>query len=167
MESTLRVSNLSLIGCATENSSKEYSARAIMIALIRVAGKLRLKMIKWTAKASSSNPYTAGKLCNKMDRFDSEVVFSPNRLLKPLKRSNPGHAEFKKVTWEEAIRDVAQRIKSIVSEKGGEAILPFSYGGNEGIVQNNAGFNFFKHIGASNLGRTICGSHCGCRNWGL
>ena len=156
---TFAVSNLSLIGCATENSSKRVFGACHHDCPDTCSWEIETQNDQVVSfKASSSNPYTAGKLCNKMDRFDSEVVFSPNRLLKPLKRVGAkGHAEFKEVSWEEAIRDVALRIKSIISEKGGEAILPFSYGGNEGIVQNNAGFNFFKHIGASNLGRTICG----------
>lgn len=32
-------------------------------------------------KASSDNPYTTGKLCNKMDNFPNDIAFNPNRIL--------------------------------------------------------------------------------------
>lgn len=37
-------------------------------------------------KASSDNPFTAGKLCDKMANYPTDVTYSPQRLLKPLKR---------------------------------------------------------------------------------
>lgn len=156
---TFAVSNLSLIGCATENASKKVFGACHHDCPDTCSWEIETQSGQVVSfKGSASNPYTAGKLCNKMDHFDSEVVFSPHRLLKPLKRVGAkGQAEFKEVSWEEAISDVAKRINTITSEKGGEAILPFSYGGNEGMVQGKAGRSFFKHIGASNLERTICG----------
>lgn len=153
------VSHLPLIGCATEHPNKTVYGACHHDCPDTCSWEIQTQNDQIVSfKGSSSNPYTAGKLCNKMDHFDSEVVFSPYRLLKPLKRSGPkGKAEFKEVSWNEAISDVSNRLKSIIAEKGGEAILPFSYGGNEGMVQNNAGDNFFKHIGASSLKKTICG----------
>ncbi|HOY12346.1 MAG TPA: molybdopterin-dependent oxidoreductase [Saprospiraceae bacterium] len=109
-------------------------------------------------KASESNPYTAGKLCNKMDNFHNEVVFSPHRLLKPLKRVGvKGAGDFAEISWDQALQEISEKLKTILNEKGGEAILPFSYGGNEGIIQGQAGRKLFAHMGASRLDRTICG----------
>ena len=111
-------------------------------------------------QASKSNPYTAGNLCDKMISFPNDVTYHPNRILSPLKRTGlKGKGEFKNISWEQAISEVAFKLQSIINEKGGEAILPYSFGGNQGKVQSRAISNrFFAHIGASQLERTICGS---------
>ena len=109
-------------------------------------------------KANTDNPYTAGQLCDKMVDYPTTVTFNPKRLLNPLKRTGKkGEGHFEEITWEKAISEISTRLQTIIKEKGGEAIMPFSYGGNEGKVQCNAGDNFFAHIGATELERTICG----------
>jgi len=109
--------------------------------------------------ASRSNPYTAGKLCGKMNDFPNDVTFHPDRILTPLKRVGPkGAGEFEAISWEQAIGEVAAKLKTILAEKGGEAVLPYSYAGTEGLVQRDAiSDRFFAHIGATRLERTICG----------
>ncbi|MCB0685044.1 MAG: molybdopterin-dependent oxidoreductase [Saprospiraceae bacterium] len=109
--------------------------------------------------ASTSNPYTAGKLCNKMNNFPKDVTFHPDRILTPLKRTgNKGEGTFEKVSWEEALRDIGNHLRKTLAESGGTAILPFGYAGTEGLVQNDAmSGRFFARLGASKLGRTICG----------
>lgn len=110
-------------------------------------------------KASSDHPFTAGKLCDKMMNYPTDVTYSSHRLLKPLKRvGQKGKGEFVEISWAQALSEVSTQLKTILREKGGEAILPFSYGGNEGMVQGRAGTRFFAHIGASQLDRTICGA---------
>ncbi|MDF1699478.1 MAG: molybdopterin-dependent oxidoreductase [Saprospiraceae bacterium] len=95
-----------------------------------------------------------------MISFPNDVTYHPDRILTPLKRTGPkGKGEFKKISWEQAISEVASKLQSIIDERGGEAILPYSFGGNQGKVQSRAISNrFFAHIGASQLERTICGS---------
>ncbi len=110
-------------------------------------------------KASTDHPYTDGRLCNKMDNFPNDVTYHPSRLLTPLKMvGKKGNGEFEPITWDKAISEIAAKLNNIISSKGGEAVLPFSYGGNQGIVQGGAVSNrFFAHIGATQLQRTICG----------
>ena len=110
-------------------------------------------------QANKNDPYTAGNLCNKMVNFPNDVTFHPDRILSPLKRSGPkGSGEFVKISWEQAISEVAAKLKDIIEQKGGEAILPYSFGGNQGMVQGGAiSSRFFARIGASQLERTICG----------
>jgi anaerobic selenocysteine-containing dehydrogenase len=110
-------------------------------------------------RANKNDPYTAGKLCNKMVSFPNDVTFHPDRVLSPLKRNGPkGSGEFVKISWEQAIHEVATKLKDIVEQKGGEAILPYSFGGNQGMVQGGAiSSRFFARIKASQLERTICG----------
>ena len=110
-------------------------------------------------KASQDNPFTAGKLCDKMVNFPQDVTYHPDRILTPLKRIGPkGEAQFEKISWEQAIQEVSDKLKAVIDKKGGEAILPYSFGGNQGMVQGDGiSKRFFARAGASRLERTICG----------
>src|SRR5262245_41073063 len=68
-----------------------------------------------------------------------------------------GAAAFLRISWDEALDEIAGRLQKISSEFGPEAILPYSYGGTLGHL-NNAGMahRFFHRLGASQLNRTIC-----------
>ncbi len=125
----------------------------------RCSWKVKTIDNKVTDFQASQNPYTAGKLCDKMVNFPNDVTFHSDRILTPLKRTGEkGKGEFAKISWKQAINEVATKLKSIINEKGGEAILPYSFGGNQGKVQSKVPNRFFAHIGASQLERTICGS---------
>ncbi|MCB9082245.1 MAG: molybdopterin-dependent oxidoreductase [Lewinellaceae bacterium] len=108
---------------------------------------------------NSANPYTGNSLCSKMNFFPQEVTFHPDRILTPLKRVGPkGKGTFAPISWEQALTEVATKLSTIIQEKGGEAVMPYSFAGTEGLVQNNAmGSRFFARIGATRLARTICG----------
>jgi anaerobic selenocysteine-containing dehydrogenase len=110
-------------------------------------------------KASNSNPFTAGKLCSKIDNFPDDVTFHQDRVLTPLKRiGKKGEAKFQRVSWDQAINEISTRLKNIITEKGGEAVLPYSFAGTEGLIQKEAISScFFAHIGSTKLERTICG----------
>ncbi|WP_228850847.1 molybdopterin-containing oxidoreductase family protein [Aegicerativicinus sediminis] len=112
-----------------------------------------------SVKASNDNPYTNGKLCSKMDYFLEDVTYHPDRILTPLKRiGNKGEGKFEPISWDKALAEISTKLKTIIDEDGGEAILPFSYGGNEGLVQRHAISDpFFALLGASQLEKTICG----------
>jgi anaerobic selenocysteine-containing dehydrogenase len=104
------------------------------------------------------HPYTRGTLCAKVNRY-LDRVYSPDRVLHPLRRVGAkGEGSFERVSWDEALAGIAGRLQEISDEHGAEAILPFSYAGNMGLVQY-AGMDrrFFARLGASRLGRTICG----------
>jgi anaerobic selenocysteine-containing dehydrogenase len=52
-----------------------------------------------------------------MDGFLNDVVYSPDRLLYPLKRVGPkGEARFERVSWDAALDDVASRMKQVLRE---------------------------------------------------
>jgi len=102
------------------------------------------------------HPFTRGTLCVKMNHYE-RTVHSPLRLTTPLLRSGPkGSGQFRTASWQEAIRQIADRWKKIISQYGAEAILPYSYAGTMGLIQRNAGHPFFHRLGASRLDRTIC-----------
>ena len=104
------------------------------------------------------HPPTHGALCTKVSRY-TERVYHPERLLQPLKRSGPkGSGQFVPVSWDEALDDIAARLKAIAA-RDPEAILPYSYAGTMGLVQGESmAGRFFHKLGASRLDRTICAS---------
>ena len=56
--------------------------------------------------------HTDGALCTKVSRY-AERTYHPERLLTPLKRSGPkGSGQFEPVGWDEALDDIATRLKA-------------------------------------------------------
>ena len=109
-------------------------------------------------QGNPDHKHTDGVLCTKVSRY-TERTYSPERLMFPLKRSGPkGSGQFVRVSWEEAIADIAAKLQTIAAQNP-EAILPYSYGGTMGWVQSESmASRFFHKIGASLLDRTICAS---------
>ncbi|HXA51445.1 MAG TPA: molybdopterin-dependent oxidoreductase, partial [Candidatus Acidoferrum sp.] len=86
--------------------------------------------------------------------------YHPERLLYPQRRVGAkGAGRFERISWDDALDTIAERLHAVAREFGSEAILPYSYAGNMGLL-NNAGMDrrFFHRLGASRLDRTICSS---------
>jgi len=101
--------------------------------------------------------FTQGFLCAKVNRY-LERVYSPERILHPMRRiGKKGEGRFARVSWEDATSEIAERFKRVIAEHGPEAILPYSYAGNMGLLSyGSLDRRFFQKIGASLLARTIC-----------
>ena len=85
-----------------------------------------------------AHPFTRGTLCAKVNHY-LERVYHPDRVLHPLKRVGPkGEGRFARVSWDEALADIASRWRAIVEESGAEAILPYSSAGVQGLVQQES-----------------------------
>ena len=85
------------------------------------------------------HPFTRGRLCARMSGYPDDVVFSPDRVLHPLRRTGrKGEGRFERVSWDEALGAVADRLKRIVAEHGPTAVLPYSYAGTEGYIQGRS-----------------------------
>jgi anaerobic selenocysteine-containing dehydrogenase len=110
---------------------------------------------------NADHPQTGGVLCNKVSRY-TERTYHPERLLYPLKRSGPkGAGQFERVSWDEALTTIADRLTAIRNRgaDAAQAILPYSYAGTMGHVQGESmAARFFNKLGASFLDRTICSS---------
>lgn len=104
------------------------------------------------------HPPTHGALCTKVSRY-TERTYHPERVLRPMKRTGPkGSGRFAPVTWDEALDEIAARLRAIAA-RNPEAILPYSYAGTMGLVQGEGmASRFFHRLGASRLDRTICAS---------
>jgi anaerobic selenocysteine-containing dehydrogenase len=111
------------------------------------------------------NPTTDGYICAKVRRFP-ERVYGPDRLLYPAIRKGPkGDARFERVSWEEALGTVAERLIDVKRRWGAEAILPYCYGGSNGLLtQDTSDATLFRRLGASRLARTVCAAPTGAAN---
>jgi len=108
-------------------------------------------------RGDPDHPVTRGFLCGKVARY-LEREYSTSRLMYPQRRvGSKGEGRFARVTWDEALDEIASRLQAIAAEFGPEAILPYSYGGSMGYLQGGSmDRRFFHRLGASRLDRTIC-----------
>lgn len=121
------------------------------------------KIVKVTG--NPDHPVTQGAICNKV-RNMAERVYHPERVLYPLKRVGAkGEGKFTRISWEEAVAEIAGHYKELIREYGPESIMPYSFYGNMGILSVE-GMNrrFFNRLGATQLQQGICNS-AGTAGW--
>jgi len=104
-----------------------------------------------------AHPVTQGFLCSKVSRY-IERTYHQDRLLYPQRRVGPrGGGQWQRITWDEALDEIAARFQAISAEYGPQAILPYSYAGTMGLLMYaSMDRRFFHKLGASLLDRTIC-----------
>ena len=104
------------------------------------------------------HPLTRGVLCTKVNHY-LERVYHPERVLQPLRRVGAkGSGRFEKISWEAALKEIAERWQRIMAESGAEAILPYSLAGNQGLIQGGSlDQRLFGLLGCSVLERNLCG----------
>ena len=114
------------------------------------------------------NPSTRGYICGKVRRF-AERVYGEDRLLYPaIRKGAKGDGVFTRVSWDEALDHIADRMIAIRDRSGGEAILPFSYGGSNGLLTHDTNdAALWRAFGTSRLARTVCAAPTGAANMGL
>jgi anaerobic selenocysteine-containing dehydrogenase len=109
------------------------------------------------------HPVTRGFLCAKVAKY-LDRVYSPDRVLYPMRRIGPkgpvagqrscaSHGQpgaavptqttysdtnsrqiWQRISWDEALDEIASRFRAISAEFGSEAILPYSFGGTLGAL---------------------------------
>jgi anaerobic selenocysteine-containing dehydrogenase len=108
-------------------------------------------------RGDADHPITRGFLCGKVAQYlDRE--YSSQRLLYPLKRAGAkGEGRFERISWDDALDTIAERLQRTSDEHAPESILPYSYAGTMGLLQGSGmDRRFFHRLGASRLDRTIC-----------
>ena len=94
------------------------------------------------------NPHTQGHICVKGAAI-VDVANDPDRVLRPLKRIG-GPGEFAEVSWDEALDDIAARLKAIIDTDGPEAVA--TYFGNPGAFSTDTFMSsqwFLQRIGST------------------
>ncbi len=116
-------------------------------------------------RGNEDHPMTRGGLCVKLKDYEKRH-YHPDRLLYPMRRTGPkGSKQFERITWDEALDEITDKWKAIISEYGPEAIIPYSYLGHQGLVHGlNGGDAFFNRMGATVCERTFCGEGS-CTAW--
>src|SRR3954451_3027292 len=110
-------------------------------------------------KGNREHPFTAGALCAKVNGY-LEHTKAADRLLYPLKRVGAkGEGRFERISWDDALSEIAARLHAVRDEYGGEAIWPFQGTGSLGYVQGlegEAGRALWNVLGASRDEMTAC-----------
>jgi anaerobic selenocysteine-containing dehydrogenase len=117
---------------------------------------------------SEKNPVTGGYICAKVRKF-TDRIYGPDRLLYPAVRTGAkGAGKFKRVSWDEALSLVVERMSDAKRTAGGASILPFSYGGSNGLLtQDNLDAQLWRRFGTSRLDRTVCAAPTSTANKAL
>jgi len=107
--------------------------------------------------AGDNDPITQGFICSKVSRFDRRL-YHPDRLLHPMRRTGPkGDGAFERISWDDALGEINGRFRAIVDEFGGAAVLPYHYGGSNGMLTDGyMDALYFARLGASRLDKTVC-----------
>jgi anaerobic selenocysteine-containing dehydrogenase len=100
------------------------------------------------------HPITDGWLCGRFQHYE-ELVHHPNRLLTPLVRESKD-APFEEANWEEAVALVTNRFTQIIEERGGRAILPYSYLAHMGVLATRYADRLWNRMGTARVGMEIC-----------
>ena len=107
-------------------------------------------------RGMKAHSFTRGTLCQKMQHYEQTVHHS-GRLTTPLRRIGPkGSGQFKPISWDEALQEIAEKFQSCIDTYGSESIMPYSYAGTMGILQKSAGDPLFAILGATRQDKGIC-----------
>ncbi|MBD8065056.1 molybdopterin-dependent oxidoreductase [Devosia sp. PTR5] len=107
-------------------------------------------------RGAKDDPYTAGVICEKVARY-AERIHHPERLLYPQRRVGPkGSGQWQRISWDEALDEIARRFLAIEQEHGPEAIWPYFYAGTMGHVHRDGIERLRAARGYSHQYETIC-----------
>ena len=103
------------------------------------------------------HPYTRGALCAKVNRY-STTLRLPTGCSTRSGASAERAREFARISWDEALDEIAARLQAIIARHGPQAIWPYQGTGSMGILQGVAGCGrrLFNVLGASQHRQTIC-----------
>ena len=110
-------------------------------------------------RGNPDHPFTRGALCAKVARY-LDHTRTPDRLLHPLRRTGEkGEGRFERISWDDALGEVAERLLAVRERHGGEAIWPFQGTGTLGYLQGlegRSGARLWNVLGASDHVMSIC-----------
>jgi anaerobic selenocysteine-containing dehydrogenase len=107
-------------------------------------------------RGSKLQTYTAGVVCAKVARY-AERIHHPDRVTYPRCRVGPkGSGRFARISWDDALDEIAARFNQAEREFGAESVWPYYYAGTMGLVMRD-GINRLAHVKKySRFYGTIC-----------
>src|SRR3977135_3299861 len=85
-------------------------------------------------RGSKLQSYTAGVVCAKVARY-AERIHHADRLLYPMRRTGPkGSGQFARISWDEALDEIAGRFDAAEREFGAQSVWPYYYAGHMGVA---------------------------------
>ena len=109
-------------------------------------------------QGNREHPYTRGALCEKVNRY-LEHTRQPDRLLWPMRRTGKkGEGRFARISWDEALGEIAARWRAIIERDGPQAIWPYYGTGTLGMIQGlaGAGRRLWNVLGTTQHHLSIC-----------
>jgi anaerobic selenocysteine-containing dehydrogenase len=100
-----------------------------------------------------------GQLCSKCSiGYNNEWIDPRSRLTRPLRRvGGKGEGRFEPVSWDDALAEIAGRLKRIIASAGPQAILNTHYSGTISLIAYLFPMRFFNRLGATEVSPdTIC-----------
>jgi anaerobic selenocysteine-containing dehydrogenase len=89
-------------------------------------------------RGANDHSYTSGVICAKVARY-AERLYSPDRLMHPLRRAGPkGAGQWQQISWDAALDEIADAFVKAEARNGSEAIWPYFYAGTMGWVQRDS-----------------------------
>src|ERR1700709_465467 len=96
-------------------------------------------------RGSKLQSYTAGVVCAKGPRY-AETIHHPDRLMHPMRRTGrKGSGRFARISWDEALDEIAAQFDAAEREFGAESVWPYYYAGTMGLVMRD-GINRLAHV---------------------
>lgn len=124
------------------------------------------RAVKLTGDAD--HPYTRGFACAKTVHYPARQNH-PDRPLYPMRRVGKKTdlaPRFERVTWDEALDDIAARLRTLLETRGPSAILRYHYAGTMGLMENSHAHTLWRALGTPELDETICAT-AGSAGWEL
>lgn len=110
-------------------------------------------------KPDTEHPVSKGFVCNK-GIYGADIHNDPDRTKWPLKRTGPG--EFERVSWAEALDDIARRLADIKERHGSSALA--TYTGNPTAFNALFAPSFGNFVGGLGFGKNFSSGTQDCSN---
>jgi len=110
-------------------------------------------------RGDPDHPVSRGKLCRKCSIGYNGAFLDPQaRLTRPLRRTgSKGEGQFEPVSWDEALGEVAERLRQVEGSPGAHTVLNAHYTGTFSLLAFFFPLRFFHRLGATEVDPdTIC-----------
>ena len=127
----------------------------------------RITAIDAVPEGEAANPLTDGWICRKVRRM-TRRIHGEGRLTTPLRRVGPkGAGEFESIGWDEALDEIAARIRTAIDTDGPGSVVPYLYNSSAPVLESD-GLTplLFEALEAAEVEHTICAATAG-KAWRL